>query len=49
MSEMTLAQVRGYAAALASIEAERLRLAAIAARAGQADDKSWRAWLKSLG
>lgn len=46
---MTLAQVRGYAEALTRLEAERLRAAAIAARAGMADEKGWRAWLKAVG
>jgi hypothetical protein len=43
---MTLAQVRAYGAALARLETERLRLAALAVRAGMADEKGWRAWLK---
>jgi hypothetical protein len=46
---MTLAQVRGYGAALAKLETERLKLAAIASRAGQADEKGWKSWVKGLG
>lgn len=45
---MTLAQVRGHAAALARLEAERLKAAAIAARAGMADEKGWKAWVKDI-
>lgn len=44
---MTLAQVRGYGRALALIETEKLKAAAVAVRAGMADEKSWKAWLKS--
>lgn len=46
---MTLAQVRGYAKALNAMETERLKTAAVAARAAQADEKGWKSWLKSLG
>lgn len=45
---MTLAQVRLYSQAIAKHEKERLRLAAIAARAGAADEKGWKSWLKSV-
>jgi hypothetical protein len=45
---MTLAQARGYGQALAGIEAERLKAAAIAARAGFADEQGWRAWLRAI-
>lgn len=45
---MTLAQVRLYSEAIAKQETERLRLMAIAARAGAADEKGWKSWLKSL-
>jgi len=45
---MTLAQVRGYSQALGVLDTERLRRAALAARAGGADEKSFRAWLRSL-
>lgn len=46
---MTLAQVRGYGAALAKLEAEKLKVAAIAVRAGMADEKDWKAWLNATG
>lgn len=46
--DMTLAQVRGYGRALALLEADKLKMAAVAVRAGMADDKSWRAWLKGV-
>lgn len=45
---MTLAQVRGYAAALAALEAERLKASALAVRAGMADEKGWRAWCAAI-
>jgi hypothetical protein len=45
---MTLAQVQGYATALVALERERLRLAAVAARAAQTDAKGWAGWLKAL-
>jgi len=43
---MTLAQVRGYMQALGALEAERVRHTAWAVRAGMADEKGWKAWLK---
>lgn len=46
--DMTLAQVRLYSAAIAKQEKERLKLMAIAARVGGADEKGWKSWLKSL-
>lgn len=46
--EMTLAQVKGYSEALARLEAERAKMAAVAVRAGMADEKGWKAWLKSI-
>lgn len=46
--EMTLAQVRGYGRALALLEADKLKVAAMAVRAGMADDKGWKAWLKQI-
>lgn len=45
---MTLAQVNGYANALAGIETEKIRSAAIAARAAHAPDKAWDKFLKEL-
>jgi hypothetical protein len=45
---MTLAQVRGYAQALTGLQAERLKAAALAARAGMADEKGWRAWCAAI-
>ncbi|MEW6415798.1 MAG: hypothetical protein AB1482_11145 [Pseudomonadota bacterium] len=47
--DMTLSQVRGYGRALALIEAEKLKAAAVAVRAGMADEKGWKAWVKSVG
>lgn len=47
--EMTLAQVRGYSRALALLEAEKLKAAALAVRAGMADEKGWREWIKGVG
>lgn len=44
--DMTLGQVRGYGRALALLEAEKLKAAAVAARAGMADEKGWKAWLR---
>lgn len=49
VTEMTLAQVRGYGRALALLEAEKLKAAAVAVRAGMADEKGWKAWLKGVG
>jgi hypothetical protein len=46
--DMTLAQVRGYGSALALIEAEKMKSAAVAVRAGMADEKGWKAWVKGL-
>ncbi|WP_160809583.1 hypothetical protein [Nitrosomonas sp. HPC101] len=43
---MTLAQVRRYSPALTKLEQERLKAMAIATRAGMADEKGWKAWLK---
>lgn len=45
---MTVAQVRLYSQALTRLEKERLKMMAIAARAGAADEKSWKSWLKNL-
>lgn len=45
---MTLAQIRGYAAAVARISARRLADAAVAVRVGMADDKSYRRFMKDL-
>ena len=45
---MTLAQARGYDRALARLEAERLQASALAVRAGMADEKGWKAWLRGF-
>ncbi|WP_396957747.1 hypothetical protein [Nitrosomonas sp.] len=45
---MTLAQVRIYAEAIGKIEADNLKAQAIAIRAGMADEKNWKKWLKSF-
>lgn len=45
---MTLAQVQGYVAALNQLDMGQLKLQAIAARAGQADEKSWKKWLDGM-
>lgn len=47
--DMTLAQVRGYSRALALLDTEKIRVAALAVRAGMTDEKGWQAWLKQLG
>lgn len=47
--DMTLAQVQGYAHALAGIERSRVRSAAIAARVAQADEKAWMKFIHEDG
>lgn len=46
--DMTLSQVRGYGSALALLEAEKLKAAAVAVRAGMAEENGWKAWLKQI-
>lgn len=45
---MTLAQVRLYSEAVRKVEADNLKAQAIAIRAGMADEKGWKKWLKSF-
>lgn len=40
--------MRAYSRVLARLQAEQLRSAALAARAAQAEDKSFAAWIKQL-
>lgn len=44
----TLGQMRGYLDAVDAIERERLRLDAVAVRAGGAQARDWYRWLQSL-
>jgi hypothetical protein len=41
-------QARAFAQAAARIERERMLAQAVAARAAQADEKGWKAWVKEL-
>lgn len=45
---MTIAQVEIYAEAIRKIEAEKLKAHAYAVRAGMADEKGFKQWLKSF-
>ncbi len=45
---MSFRQVKTYYAAIQKLEAERLKLQAIAVRAGMADEKGFKQWLKSF-
>lgn len=45
---MTLVQVRIYSEAIRKIEADNLKAQAVAIRAGMADEKDWKRWLKSF-
>lgn len=49
MLNMTLAQIDGYSKALSVIERDGIKLAAIAARVAQSDDKGWKSWLREIG
>lgn len=44
----TIAQLQGYAVAVQRLERRRLKDAAVAARAAQADRSGWRQWVKAL-
>lgn len=44
----TLGQVNGYLSAIAGIERERMLSAAVANRAGMAEEKGWKAWLTKI-
>lgn len=46
---MTLGQLRLYAEAAAEAEKDRMRATAMAVRAGMADEKDWKRWLKATG
>lgn len=46
--DMSLKQVKAYYAAIQKMEVERLKLQAIAVRAGMADEKRFKRWIKSL-
>lgn len=46
--EMPWTEARDFASACARIARDKLLNASIAARASQADEKGWKAWLKEL-
>lgn len=45
---MPWTQARDFLAAVARLQREELMQAAIAARAAQAEEKSWRAWVEEI-
>lgn len=47
--DMTWPLAREFALALVRQERDQLMAQAVAARAAQADEKGWGAWVKSLG
>lgn len=45
---MTLSQVKCYLKAIRKIQADDIKAMAIAVRAGMADEKGFREWIKSV-